>query len=331
MFSLIKSGVPFYSKKFLDALLELDLQTSNPKLYPNSLDTLLLKTEEDKLIPVGNKDYVDYRSISDRKRDIADILIESDYKGVIIDSIKFDEVQALQESIVGSNLSVKLLKGDISVLLDIPETYEEYLSNLSKKNRHELKRKLKKFQREFPEYEISFGSNEDHFATFIDLHRNSSKEKKEFMTDEVESFFAHLLKIKGWKIYILWVNKEAVAALDHELQVTKERKILADLENTRDDLQQERSEYNADRLKYLSQEKTYRVQLAKLEAIDRNKLGDKITNIESITDTHLDAIKVQQKRLKLDSKVSILDVQIEKLNNDVKSQEGKIEQLLSDG
>ena len=126
-------------------------------------------------------------------------------------------------------------------------------------------------------------------------------------------------------------DKEAVAALDHELQVTKERKILADLENTRDDLQQERSEYNADRLKYLSQEKTYRVQLAKLEAIDRNKLGDKITNIESITDTHLDAIKVQQKRLKLDSKVSILDVQIEKLNNDVKSQEGKIEQLLSDG
>ena len=212
MFSLIKSGVPFYSKKFLDALLELDLQTSNPKLYPNSLDTLLLKTEEDQLIPVGNKDYVDYRSISDRKRDIADILIESDYKGVIIDSIKFDEVQALQESIVGSNLSVKLLKGDISVLLDIPETYEEYLSNLSKKNRHELKRKLKKFQREFPEYEISFGSNEDHLATFIDLHRNSSKEKEEFMTDEVESFFAHLLKIKGWKVYILWVNKEAVAA-----------------------------------------------------------------------------------------------------------------------
>ena len=212
MFSSIKPGEPFYSKKFLDALLELDLQTSNPKLYPNSLDTLLLKTEEDKLIPVGNKDYVDYRSISDRKRDIADILIESDYKGVIIDSIKFDEVQALQESIVGSNLSVKLLKGDISVLLEIPETYEEYLSNLSKKNRHELKRKLKKFQREFPEYEISFGSNEDHLATFIDLHRNSSKEKEEFMTDEVESFFAHLLKIKGWKVYILWVDKEAVAA-----------------------------------------------------------------------------------------------------------------------
>jgi len=83
-------------------------------------------------------------------------------------------------------------------------------------------------------------------------------------------------------------------------------------------------------LKYLAEEKTYRVHLAKLEAIDRNKLGDKITNIESITDVHLDAIKVQQKRLKLDSKVSILDVQIEKLDTDVKSQEEKVEQLLSE-
>jgi hypothetical protein len=126
-------------------------------------------------------------------------------------------------------------------------------------------------------------------------------------------------------------DKEEVAALNHELQITKERKILADLENDRDDLQQERSEYNADRLKFLAEEKTYRVHLAKLEAIDRNKLGDKITNIESITDVHLDAIKVQQKRLKLDSKVSILDVQIENIDKDVKSQENKIEQLLSDG
>lgn len=126
-------------------------------------------------------------------------------------------------------------------------------------------------------------------------------------------------------------DKEQVATLNHELEVTKERKVLADLENDRDDLQQERSEYNADRLKYLAEEKTYRVHLAKLEAIDRNKLGDKITNIESITDVHLDAIKVQQKRLKLDSKVSILDVQIGKLDEEVTSQEKKIEQLLGDG
>ena len=122
-------------------------------------------------------------------------------------------------------------------------------------------------------------------------------------------------------------DKENVATLKHELAVTKEQKILADLQEDRDDLMQDRSEYNVERLEYLSQEKVYRVQLAKLEAIDRNKLGDKITNLESITDVHISALKVQQKRLKMDSKVAILDIEIESVNKKVKAQEIKIEQL----
>lgn len=122
-------------------------------------------------------------------------------------------------------------------------------------------------------------------------------------------------------------DKQQIAALNHDLQVTEEEKILAKMERERDDLQQERSDYNADRLDYLAQEKAYRVHLAKLEAVDRNQLGDKITNIESITDTHLDAIKVQQKRLKLDSKVSILDVQIKKIEEQITGQKNKISTL----
>lgn len=122
-------------------------------------------------------------------------------------------------------------------------------------------------------------------------------------------------------------DKQKIAVLNHELEVTKEQETLAKLQRRRDDLQQERSDYNADRIKYLAEEKAYRVHLAKLEAVDRNQLGDKITNIESITDTHLDAIKVQQKRLKLDSKVSILDVQIDKIEQEITGQESKIATL----
>lgn len=122
-------------------------------------------------------------------------------------------------------------------------------------------------------------------------------------------------------------DKENVAELKHELEVTKERKVLADLEEDRDNLMQDRSEYNVERLQYLSQEKVYRVQLAKLEAIDRNKLGDKVTNLESITDVHINALKVQQKRLKMDSKVAIIDLDIEKVNKEVEAQELKIKQL----
>lgn len=123
------------------------------------------------------------------------------------------------------------------------------------------------------------------------------------------------------------VDKEAIVKLNHDLQVHEEASILAKLQEQRDDLQQDRSEYNSERMKFLAEETQNRVHLAKLEAIDRNKLGDKITNIESITDAHLDTLKVQQKRLKLDSKVSILDVEIGKIKVDIASQELKIASL----
>ena len=212
VFSLKRSYIPFYSKEFLDALLHLDLKGDKSKLYSESLDTLLLKTEGDKLLPVGGRNYVDYRAVSDKKKNVVDILIESDYKKLFIDSVRFDEVQALQEKTIGPNLSVDLIKGDISVLLEVPKTYDNYLSSLGRKRRHELKRKINKFNNEFPEYEVSCGVDKNHYLNFIDLHKQSSKEKKEFMTGDIESFFSRLIKIKGWKIYLLWINKKVVAS-----------------------------------------------------------------------------------------------------------------------
>jgi hypothetical protein len=122
-------------------------------------------------------------------------------------------------------------------------------------------------------------------------------------------------------------DKQAIDNLNHELEVTKLQQQLASLEKQRDDLQRDRSRVNAKRMDLLTREKTYRVKLAKLEAIDRNQLGDKITNIELIADTHVDALEVQQKRLQLDGDVSILDVKISGVEKDIKQQQGKIDEL----
>jgi hypothetical protein len=80
-------------------------------------------------------------------------------------------------------------------------------------------------------------------------------------------------------------------------------------------------------LGYLSQEKTHRVQLAKLEAIDRNELGDKINNVETIAEVHIKALKIQQKRVELDSKVTVLDVRLQRVEKDMTVKEAKVESL----
>lgn len=124
-------------------------------------------------------------------------------------------------------------------------------------------------------------------------------------------------------------DRDHVTQLNHELRVTEQQHVLARLEKQRDELQRERSKVNDEMLKYLTREKAHKVELAKLEAIDRNQLGDKITNIELIADTHVDTLKVQQKRLQLESEVSILDVRIDKLQTQIDTEKNKLNTLAS--
>lgn len=122
-------------------------------------------------------------------------------------------------------------------------------------------------------------------------------------------------------------DKAQVDQLNHQLKVAEQQKIIAKLVTKRDDLQRERSRINSKRTELITSENTYRVQLAKLEAIDRNQLGDKISNIETIADTHVDALEIQQKRLKLDKEVGVLDVRINKLEQQIEKENNTLDNL----
>ena len=120
-------------------------------------------------------------------------------------------------------------------------------------------------------------------------------------------------------------DRGRVDDLSEDLDATKKIHEISKLEEDRDDLQRERSRTNREMLTQLTKEKSLRVQLAKLEAIDKNKLGTRIENIEAITDVHVDAIDVQQKRLKLASKVSILDIKIVAIEQKIETLTKEIE------
>ena len=109
MFNSDKSQSPFFSKKFLEALLELELKQEEIDLHIDSLETLLLKIEENTLVPVGDRNYVDYRSISDKKKSIVSILKEARFEKIFIDSVQFEEIQSLKESLTKSNFNIPLM------------------------------------------------------------------------------------------------------------------------------------------------------------------------------------------------------------------------------
>jgi len=92
----------------------------------------------------------------------------------------------------------------VSPVIALPDTWEEYLSSLSKKQRHEVRRKRRKAEREA---ELSWFYVEDWHRIpsaveeFIALHQLSSKDKEDFMTPEMQTFFRELAALayaEGW-------------------------------------------------------------------------------------------------------------------------------------
>ncbi|MBA7640755.1 hypothetical protein ES703_48426 [subsurface metagenome] len=86
-------------------------------------------------------------------------------------------------------------KEGVSVELDLPATWDEYLATLAKKQRHEVKRKLRRLWEAgdvgYRCIEVSQGVG-DFMDTFLKLFSLSREEKANFMTARMESFFRSL-------------------------------------------------------------------------------------------------------------------------------------------
>lgn len=79
---------------------------------------------------------------------------------------------------------VKIKQSDLSPLLSLPDSWDSYLNKLDGKERHELRRKLKKAS------DVALKSvGSEQIETLFQLMIASSNEKKDFLKKEVCSFF----------------------------------------------------------------------------------------------------------------------------------------------
>jgi CelD/BcsL family acetyltransferase involved in cellulose biosynthesis len=109
---------------------------------------------------------------------------------------------------------------DICPVISLPATWEEYLNSLSKKQRHEIRRKIRKANREAQvEWYIVQDPVRlpDEIEDFIELHRQSAKEKDAFMEPRMQEFFrvlAQLLHQRGWlQLAFIKANGEKAASM----------------------------------------------------------------------------------------------------------------------
>jgi CelD/BcsL family acetyltransferase involved in cellulose biosynthesis len=107
---------------------------------------------------------------------------------------------------------------DITLELELPKTWEDYLAMLNGKQRHEVKRKFRRLEEAG---DINLRVVEDpaqiarHQATFFELFKMSSGEKAAFLTDKMASFFEALASAmagsKILRLYMLELNETPAA------------------------------------------------------------------------------------------------------------------------
>ena len=93
-------------------------------------------------------------------------------------------------------LEVSVEQEDVVPGMALPATWDEYLSGLRKKDRHELRRKLRRLAGA-GDYRLVSSSPDTLTAdvsTFLDLMGESREEKRDFMVPEREAFFRHMVE-----------------------------------------------------------------------------------------------------------------------------------------
>jgi CelD/BcsL family acetyltransferase involved in cellulose biosynthesis len=107
-----------------------------------------------------------------------------------------------------------------SVEIDLPGSWDEYLATLNTKQRHEIRRKLKRLlEAGNVDYRIlsDWSLIEEHFDHFLEMFRTSREDKAGFMTARMETFFRRMARdmaLAGLlRLGVLGLDGEDVAML----------------------------------------------------------------------------------------------------------------------
>ncbi len=124
----------------------------------------------------------------------------------------------LPEQARSQGYRVEIIEEDVTPGLELPNSWEDYLAQLSKKDRHELRRKLRRLESvdNWRWYCIDDEAGvSGRLDDFLELMRMSDLEKDKYMTEERERFFrsmAHRTTSLGLlKLFFLEINGQAVA------------------------------------------------------------------------------------------------------------------------
>ena len=109
---------------------------------------------------------------------------------------------------------------DVCPVITLADNWDDYLAGLNKKQRHEIRRKIRKIESEAKTHWYVIDSEAglaEAMHTFIELHQRSTQDKEDFWSDNLVMFFRAVaveLARAGWlKLFLMELNDLPAAAM----------------------------------------------------------------------------------------------------------------------
>lgn len=220
LFESAKNATPFLSYEWFSCLAQ-NILRQDPEIIvfeKNSKPVALLPAKL-------HKNTIQF--ITDQRlTDYCDILCQSGYEEFTIKQLvslinqkklqltlsPLKEESILYQLLPNMIQRIEIKKIELCPMLKLPTNWDEYLSSLNSKSRHELRRKLRRASI----MQINHYTTDDLYILF-ELMANSSRAKKLFLSEEIKKFFSALalrFEEKGWlRFKVGIINKQPAAVI----------------------------------------------------------------------------------------------------------------------
>ena len=120
---------------------------------------------------------------------------------LVLDSLPVEAAEGLMKHFAAAGVSLSMLPRDATMVLDLPDEPGAYLAGLDGKQRHEVRRKRRRFEESAGSPRVVRDSSA--LPWFAAMHRTAPGDKGGFMTPQVEGFFGSLVSHAGGVVDVL--------------------------------------------------------------------------------------------------------------------------------
>ena len=111
---------------------------------------------------------------------------------LLLDSMPLEAANTVSDGLAAAGVEAEPVEHDSTAVLRLSSSFDDWLDNLTKRHRHEIRRKRRRFESSVGPPRIERRSGPGAASDFVEMHRKSTGVKGGFMTEAMSGFFLSL-------------------------------------------------------------------------------------------------------------------------------------------